>query len=412
MNPAFRKFIPVFFLIAFLIWFDVYLYSGITAAIHGTSVFISDLFLGLYSLIQILTFIFMLLFLLRSRKPGGRSEALTRIYILVFMLVFIPALFFGIFLLGEDIYRILRMMLTALFHAFGQHSTESVWMLEPRSTIWSRAGLSASMLLWVSLLYAITRGKYRYKVHPVNVEFADLPEAFDGFTITQLSDIHAGSFDNKEEVRRAVELVNKQESDVIFFTGDLVNNSASEMEPWVEVFEATRAVHGKFSILGNHDYGDYRAWPSGKHKEDNLLALFHMHERIGFNLLRNENLKIEKDGESIELLGIENWGSGRFAKYGDLNKTLEGTKDGAFKILLSHDPSHWEEQVLDAAPHIHLTLSGHTHGMQFGFEFMGIRFSPIQFRYKRWAGLYEQDNRFLYVNRGFGFLGFPGRLGI
>jgi predicted MPP superfamily phosphohydrolase len=412
MRSSSRFLFILFFISLFFAWLDSYLFSGFKAALTGLPESLSFIMEILYWCFQGGILLFFFATFIRSRRPAGSNDKSIRALGLVVILVYVPALFFGIWLLGEDIYRVIRLLITGILHALGSSAVTSDIALVPRIPILSRIGLAASFLLMTGLIYAIRRGKYRYKVHHVNLEFPDLPEAFDGFTITQLSDIHAGSFDNKEEVKKAIELVNEQRSDVIFFTGDLVNNSASEMEPWVEVFEQTKADMGKYSILGNHDYGDYRPWPTGKDKEDNLLQLFNMHERIGFNLLRNENLRIEKNGQHIELLGIENWGSGRFAKYGDLNKTLEGTNDGTFKILLSHDPSHWKEQVLDVEPHIHLTLSGHTHGMQFGFEFLGIRFSPVQFRYKQWAGLYEQDKRFLYVNRGFGFLGFPGRLGI
>ncbi|MFI5150161.1 MAG: metallophosphoesterase [Bacteroidia bacterium] len=407
-----RAVLTLILILVFFAWFDIYLFSGINAASQVLPPLPSRILTYTFCVLLIGGALLISYLLLHSRKPGQKNNALQGILLPLIMLVFIPALFVGILLLGEDVYRIGRMLITTLIHALGRDRSLALWVLEPRSGIYSLCAILAGTGLFAGLVYAVTFGKYRYKVHRVEVLFPDLPEAFDGFTITQLSDIHAGSFDDEVSVRKAIQKVNEQKSDVIFFTGDLVNNSASEMEPWVEVFKATRAAHGKYSILGNHDYGDYRSWPSDEHKAENLLELFHMHERIGFNLLRNENLKIEKDGQHIELLGIENWGSGRFAKYGDLAKTLEGTRDDAFKILLSHDPSHWTEQVLQSGPHIHLTLSGHTHGMQFGFEFLGWRFSPIQFRYKQWAGLYEQDKRFLYVNRGFGFLGFPGRLGI
>jgi predicted MPP superfamily phosphohydrolase len=263
-------------------------------------------------------------------------------------------------------------------------------------------------------------GKYRYRVVNHTLEFDDLPAAFDGFTITQISDIHSGSFDNKKKLEYGIDLINKQESDVILFTGDLVNNQAKEMEPWIESFKKLKAPMGKYSILGNHDYGDYMTWPSQEAKEANMQRLYEIHEELGFRLLRNESVKLQKlalsgveaAGASIDLLGVENWGKG-FGQYGDLKKTAANLSDQSFKILMSHDPSHFDEEVKKFSQFIHLTLSGHTHGMQFGIEIQGfIKWSPASLRYPKWAGLYEELGRYLYVNRGFGFLAFPGRVGI
>jgi hypothetical protein len=318
---------------------------------------------------------------------------------------------FGVFLLGEDVFRLIRGLVLGFMHLIPGAPGHELSLFEHRSIWFSRGALALSALLAGVILHGISRGKYRFKVHPVELKFKDLPPEFDGFKITQISDIHAGSFDNGEQVEKAIDLINRQHSDVIFFTGDLVNNAAAEMEPWIDVFSKLEAPMGKYSILGNHDYGDYLRWPSDAHKKANLESLFEVHKRIGFNLMRNENRRIEKNGAYIDLLGIENWGRS-FAQYGDLIKTLENTLAGSFKILLSHDPTHWEEQVMEGETHIPLTLSGHTHGMQFGFELFGFRFSPARLRYKRWAGLYEANKRFLYINRGFGFLGFPGRVGI
>jgi predicted MPP superfamily phosphohydrolase len=320
-------------------------------------------------------------------------------------------LVWGILLLGEDIYRLFRIPVAGIQHLLQNDPGMQMSWFVTRSSIYSQISLGISLLMLLIIAYGITRGKHRFKVHRSELFFPDLPEAFDGFQITQLSDIHAGSFDNREALRDAIDLINKQESDVLFFTGDLVNNAASEMEPWISLFSELRAPLGKFSILGNHDYGDYVSWPSPEAKQDNLRQLESVHARIGFELLRNESRKLKKNGSFIDLLGIENWGKS-FVKHGDLPKTLKGTVPGSFKILLSHDPSHWEEEVMNGKERIQLTLSGHTHGMQFGFELFGFQFSPARLRYKRWAGLYEKNKRFLYVNRGFGFLGFPGRVGI
>jgi predicted MPP superfamily phosphohydrolase len=396
--------VPIILAFVFVLFgsLGLYLFTGVSAAVSG--------FMPAYRHIALTAFWIQLALILPALGLAlwspKRPPLVTKVLGVTFILVFVPGLLYGILLLLEDIFR----FISASLHSIIQSG--SGFVIQSRSPLYDLVTLLCSTLMMGVILYGITKGKYRYKVHRVELNFPDLPKEFDGFSLTQISDVHAGSFDNRKEVLKAVELINTQKSDVIFFTGDLVNNSAAEMIPWIEVFNKTDAHMGKYSILGNHDYGDYVSWPSPLHKEENLSRLEDVHEQIGFNLMKNESLKLEKGDAYIELLGIENWGAGRFAKYGDLKKTMEGTNPKSFKILLSHDPSHWEEQVVDGADHIQLTLSGHTHGMQFGFEFKGLKFSPIQFRYPRWAGLYKKNERYLYVNRGFGFLGFPGRVGI
>jgi predicted MPP superfamily phosphohydrolase len=309
------------------------------------------------------------------------------------LLAFIPRLFSFPILMVEDI--------TRLFRGF---PPRAVWVSE------LTMGLAALLLLLV--LFGITRGRHFYRVRRETIHFPDLPAAFDGFTITQISDVHSGSFTNAAGVQKGLDLVNAQQSDVILFTGDLVNNKASEMDRWIAAFAQLKAPMGKFSVLGNHDYGDYIHWETPEAKQDNLSRLRQVHADIGFRLLRDEAISLQKDGQSITLLGVENWGKGGFHKYGDLKKATAGVSDKAFKILMSHDPSHWEGVTLDHHQHIHLTLSGHTHGMQFGIDLFGFKWSPVQYVYKQWAGLYRQKDRFLYVNRGFGFLGLKGRIGM
>lgn len=309
------------------------------------------------------------------------------------LLTFIPRLVSMPVLLIEDI--------TRLFRGF-----------PPRAPWVSEASIAIAATIFLVVLFGLTRGRHFYRVRRETLDFPDLPAAFDGFTITQISDVHAGSFIDKEGVRKGLDLVNAQHSDVILFTGDLVNNRAAEMEPWIAAFATLKAPMGKFSVLGNHDYGDYIQWETKEAKTANLTRLKQVHADIGFKLLLDESITLQKAGQHITLLGVENWGKGGFHKYGDLKKATAGVPDDAFKILLSHDPSHWEGVTLDHHQHVHLTLSGHTHGMQFGVELFGLKWSPIKYVYKQWAGLYEDNGRFLYVNRGFGFLGLKGRIGI
>lgn len=339
----------------------------------------------------------------------------------VLVLSIVPKLFIISFLFGEDIFR----FFAGIFYSYGENRQGD--FLPDRRKFVSQTALILSAIPFLGILHGVLIGKYRYRVINHTLEFDDLPEEFDGFTITQISDIHSGSFDNKKKLEYGIDLINQQKSDVILFTGDLVNNYSGEMEPWMDSFKKLKAPMGKFSILGNHDYGDYMNWPSKEAKVANLQRLFQIQEELGFKLLRNESVKLEKPAlsarlsgrqgvegavASIDLIGVENWGKG-FAQYGDLPKAAANLSDQSFKILMSHDPSHFDEQVKNFSQFIHLTLSGHTHGMQFGIEIPGfIKWSPASLRYPKWAGLYEELGRYLHVNRGFGFLAFPGRVGI
>lgn len=272
-------------------------------------------------------------------------------------------------------------------------------------------GLAA--LPFSTMIYGMVRGRYNFKVLKYELEFDDLPEAFDGYTLTQVSDIHTGSWDNDEKFTYAMDLINEQNSDVILFTGDLVNDVAGEVTRWKPALSKLRAKDGVFSVLGNHDYGDYHKWPSDKEKHENLDRLKTSQGEMGWKLLNNEHTWLEKDGQRIALVGVENWGNGNFKKAGDLEKASDGVQKSDFKILMSHDPSHWEYHVKDDPEKYHLTLSGHTHGMQYGIDIPGfIRWSPSQYRYKHWAGLYNENQRYLNVNRGLGFIGYPGRFGV
>ena len=257
------------------------------------------------------------------------------------------------------------------------------------------------------------RGKYNYKVIKHQLSFERLPDDFNNFKIAHISDFHCGSFDNKEKLKYGIDLINKQEPDIILFTGDMVNNIANEVLPWKEMISSLNAPYGKYSILGNHDYGDYAKWDSEDDKVNNLKKLIKLQNDMGFKVLLNSSEKLHINQSSIELIGVENWGSGGFKKNGDLDLALKNTNSNDFKILMSHDPSHWQKKVILNSEHIDLTLSGHTHGMQFGIEIPGlIKWSPIQYRYKYWAGIYQEMGRVINVNRGFGFLAYPGRVGI
>ena len=282
----------------------------------------------------------------------------------------------------------------------------------PRSTFLSWLGVGLSSTLFFSLLYGFGN-KYNYKLVKKKISLNGLPLAFKGFKIIHISDIHSGSLKDKAAVLKGIELIEKQNADLVLFTGDLVNDRASEMHDWMEVFGKIKAPHGVFSTLGNHDYGDYVKWDTVEEKKQNLDALKKVHHDLGWRLLMNENTSIEKSGEKIKIVGIENWGAkARFPKYGKMDLAMQGISKEDVAILLSHDPSHWEAEVIPKYSSIQLTLSGHTHGMQFGLENPYFKWSPVQWVYKQWAGIYDNKDQQLYVNRGFGFLGYPGRVGI
>ena len=339
---------------------------------------------------------------------SGNLNPIRNYAIGLFFVLFTFDLFLVVFLFGEDI---IRTGIGATQKVFG--STETGSFLPARRKILSQIALGIAAIPFSALIYGMISGKYNYKVRSYTLHFPDLPDSFDGYQITQISDIHSGSLDNEEKIKYAVDLINQQDSDVILFTGDLVNNKAEEMHPWMDVFSKLSASEGVYSILGNHDYGDYIQWDSQEAKDDNLNNLKEVHRKLGFNLLLNEHRVLQKGEDKIALVGIENWGAGGFKKAGDLKKASDGISNDTFKILMSHDPSHWDHQVINDELHYHLTLSGHTHGMQFGIEIPGwIKWSPVKWRYPRWAGLYAENGQFLNVNRGFGFLAYPGRVGI
>ncbi|MCW3075427.1 MAG: mismatch repair protein MutT [Bacteroidetes bacterium] len=316
------------------------------------------------------------------------------------------------FLIIDDVIRLFRWV----FSWFQPKQTEAIeaGTKISRLKFMSQLAITFTVIPAVGFLYGMVRGAYKYRVHKVKVPSQNLPDAFNGYKIVQISDIHTGSFLDNNALTRAFDIVMKQGADLILFTGDLVNNEAKETIGFENVYNKLKAPHGVFSVLGNHDYGDYVQWDSPEAKRKNLESLKSVHGSAGWRLLMNEHVELERNGQKIALLGIENWGGNmHFPKYGRMDLAYKGAAGYPYKILMSHDPSHWEKQVQPEYKDIDLTLSGHTHGMQFGIEIPGlIKWSPVKYFYKQWAGLYKQDNQFLYVNRGLGFLGYPGRLGI
>ncbi|MCD1116852.1 metallophosphoesterase [Chryseobacterium turcicum] len=333
-----------------------------------------------------------------------RSTERAQITISLFLIFILPKIFIVLFLLIDDIFR------TGGYLVGLTRPTENFF--PERRKFLSLVGLGLGGVLSALFIDGITFGKYRHTVRRVRVKFANLPKSFKGYKIIQISDVHSGSFSDPSKLQHAIDLINEQNPDLVLFTGDMVNNVADEFKPFISLFSKIKAKDGKFSVLGNHDYGDYVKWKSPNEQKENLDNLIDYQKQAGFNMLRNENRVIEKNGEEIYILGVENWGLKPFPQFGKIDKALENVPPNATKILMSHDPTHFDYVVKKHPIDIHLTLSGHTHGMQFGLDLKNIKWSPVQYKYPKWADLYESEGKMLYVNRGFGVLGYPGRVGV
>lgn len=373
------------FLIIIILFFllNTYVLSGILTL--SSNPVITPLFCAFIVLVT--ASLFYVMQRMRDNGMGIFFKVITH----TFLILLVAEIIFILVLLPGDAYRLIAQ--------------------KPRSIYWVMFAAFLFLVTVIIFIYGIVKGKYAYRVIKHTLFFEDLPKNFDGFTLTQISDIHAGSFQNPKAVQKGIDLINAQKSDLFVFTGDLVNNKADEIKPWLSYFSQIKAPYGQFSVLGNHDYGDYVKWKSENDKRANLQELKSYHAELGFKLLLDEHVELFKDGERIILAGVENWGIG-FGERGDLRKALSGVDPNAFKILLSHDPTHWGAEVKSFPSKINLTLSGHTHGMQFGIEAFGMKWSPVKYRYAHWAGVDSEDGKFLNINRGFGFLGFSGRIGI
>ncbi|MCU0426148.1 MAG: metallophosphoesterase [Candidatus Kapabacteria bacterium] len=400
-----------FLLLGIILALDWYFFHAVSHSIRSLSPGKRSFITWLYWSLTALTLVLLLLPLV---YPYQYWSQFIRVYLVSFVLIIgISKLVGSLFLLVDDVLRIGEwawLKITAWRGA--PHLAQGLPPIT-RKQFLTNLALVAAALPFSSFLYGMVRGAFNYKVHRVNIKLPNLPKAFEGFKIVQISDIHIGSFVSSEPLERAFELVNAQKPDVIFFTGDLVNNLSSEVDPHLETLKKLRAEHGIFSTIGNHDYGDYVQWESKEAKRENFERLKHLHREAGWRLLMNEHHIIEREESHLAVIGIENWGAAmNFPKRGDLAKAHAGTEKANVKLLLSHDPSHWEAQVRKQFPDVDVMFSGHTHGAQFGVEIPGFRWSPVQYFYKQWAGLYQQGKQYLYVNRGLGFLGYPGRVGI
>jgi predicted MPP superfamily phosphohydrolase len=405
-----RSPLGVIIFLTFMTLLDLYVFQAVKAVAQSASPKTKTIIYGVYWGITILAVAGFLLFVYSGPDLLGKK---IRTYLFAMIIgLFLAKLTALVFFIVDDLRRGIQWIAGKLFF----NNTETASLGDEginRSTFLSWLGIAAGGTLFGSLLYGFTN-KYNYNVIRQKVKFANLPAAFKGLKIVHISDIHSGSFLDIKAVEKGIELVMAQQPDLILFTGDLVNDLATEMDPFKEIFSRLKAPMGVYSTLGNHDYGDYVQWPiAGVSKEENLENLKNVHQDMGWRLLMNEHVVLERGEDKIALLGIENWSAkGRFPKHGKMHEAYPGAEKYPFKILMSHDPSHWRAEVREKYPDIDLMLSGHTHGMQFGVEIPGFRWSPVQYMYNEWAGLYKEDQQHLYVNRGFGFIGYPGRVGI
>lgn len=396
------RIIPLLIFFLFITALEYYAYFGLKNSVFSNTRVFPLVYLAT-TLITILGII--LLMILFSRpEPGNLKLSANIIFGLAFSFIIAKLFATSIFLI-EDIFRGFGWLFqTVVNFRFAEASV--------RSGLSGIIAVSLSGLVIILMNYGVLFGRYQFKTHHVVMEFEDLPPAFDGFKLAQLSDMHLGTFDQLRRVKKGLSKLQKLAPDLILFTGDMVNNRATEAKPFVQMIQELHAPYGKYSILGNHDYGEYVRWNSPAEKAANLNSLKSIEKEMGFQMLNNEHVALENAGDTIILAGVENWGNPPFPQFGDIEKAIAGVNANSFIVLLSHDPTHWSEKIVKLPVNIALTLSGHTHGMQFGIEIGKFKWSPIKYRYEDWAGLYTENGRNLYVNRGFGSLGFPGRIGI
>jgi len=413
--------------ISFAFIIDLYSWQAIRALVRDKTKITRKIFAYIYWTIPVLVFIY---FTAGLFFPGQNTNKFIKIYFAGFyFVIYISKFVVCIFLVFDDIKRLMKIFWIMLFVKKSKNLVdptqgdtlehiheEEVIEKEKinRSQFLATTGLLVSAAPFMILSRGIIKGAYDYRVRRVQLYLPNLPSGFEGVKLLQISDIHTGSFTDRDAVYRGIQMIKQENADLIFFTGDIVNSITDEIYDWQNIFAEIKAPMGVFSIYGNHDYGDYvPVWPSPEAKEKNLADLAFAHKNMGWNLLRNEHITLTKNNQRIGIIGVENWGDrGRFQKYGDIEKATKNMPDVPVKLLLSHDPSHFDKIVSLNHKDIDVTFSGHTHGFQFGVEIGGFQWSPSQYIYPHWAGLYKVDNQQIYVNRGFGFLGYPGRVGI
>lgn len=393
---------------------DIYAYKGLKILAAGiTNPFVKPFLKIIFWLIPLLL-ISVVFYVSYIRQADTDPRIFNSYYYIIgfAFLIYLPKLVFILFHLLEDIIHAIIALSGKFTYWAGKHQSRISAKRAKRWTLLSKTGIVIALIPFLAIIYGMVIGRFDFRVTNISIRHESVPEAFDGFRIIHISDLHIGSFYGYEkQIKKAVELIKKEKPDLIVFTGDLVNNFSSEAAGFIDVLSEMSAPYGMFSILGNHDYGDYYQWATPYRKQENMELMYDIHNRIGFRLLLNESDSVEAGGQKIAVVGVENWGVPPFPQYGDLDKASAGTEDFPFRILLTHDPSHWDAEVLGKTD-IEITLAGHTHGMQVGLEVGNIKWSPGKLKYPRWGGLYEENGQYLYVNRGLGFIAFPGRIGM
>ncbi|WP_300669800.1 metallophosphoesterase [Soonwooa sp.] len=386
-------------IIVFFILIEFYIYQAVRTVVSQTWA------RNAYWIVTVAVYA-IIIYLVTQFDRASRNPLQINIIMGLILVFVLPKLLTFVFLLFEDIIRLCRYGFEAV------SSGRDAAHMPSRRKFVSILGLGTAGLLSYAFLDGMIFGKYRHRVRKVKLKLKGLPESFKGYKIVQISDVHSGTFQEPAKLQHAIDLINQQKPDLVLFTGDMVNNYADEFKPFINLFKTIQAKDGKFSVLGNHDYGGYGKFNSKEEERQNVPNLIQYQKEAGFKMLQNENLSIEKNGDKIYLLGVENWGEKPFPQYGDLDKALQDVPEDSVKILMSHDPTHFDFAVKNHPNFVHLTLSGHTHGMQFGVDLKNVKWSPVEYKYKKWMDLYESNGRYLYVNRGFGVIGYSGRVGI
>ncbi len=404
------SFLPIFIVVGFFLLIDWYTFRGVRILTEDWNAALRKGFAYGHWLIFIVFAVWTLLAFLNTDAMANYKNY--KYYYFLFgltILFYMPKMVLAVFQLLDDIQLGIRYAIQWVSPSKADDGEQLI----SRAKFLYQTGIVLASIPFIGAAYGMIKGRFDFRVIKETLRFSNLPKSFNGLKVVQISDAHLGSFfNNTKPVDKAIEIINELEADVVVFTGDLVNNFSAEAEDWIEAFSRIKAKRGKFSILGNHDYGDYGRWKSDEAKRANLERLYQIHQEMGFTLLRNEHVKLNQGKDELAILGVENWGVPPFPQKGDLTRAKQGAEKAPFKLLLSHDPSHWDAITLKEHPDVDLTLSGHTHGAQFGVELGNIKWSPVKYKYRQWGGLYTEGKQHLYVNRGFGYIGFPGRVGM
>ncbi len=407
-----KKTVMVFAIILIIMLLvDAYSFKGIRILVQNlnSNFWRNFIYIAFWASTALMVFAMIAGYFFRSSTRNPATFTLYYYLFGLFLIFYVPKILFGIFHLAEDVIYAFSYIFQKVFQAkYLADGGEPISRLK----FISQTGLVLASIPFFSFIWGIVKGRFNFQVEAVSLGLKNLPKSFNGFRIVHISDIHIGSFQGFEgQVEEAIKMINAQKPDIILFTGDLVNNFYEELNGWIPILSSMEAKYGKYSTLGNHDYGHYYNWPSENEMAENFKKIQGAHSDLGFKLLNNTSEILEIEGEKIALIGVENWGLPPFPQIGDYKKAVKGVEDIPVKLLMSHDPTHWDQKIIGKTD-VSVTFSGHTHGMQFGIQLGNMKWSPSQYKYPRWGGLYRVANQFLYVNRGFGYIGYPGRVGM